>query len=223
MTVNVAMTFFSRSRRKSQRPFYFLKISITLTFLLILGISWKLHVAHKGELREAGPNEETRAQSTTHGSSQLPDEQGENNVTSLIPRDLRGECEILIRKEQHRLSLMQDGVEIASYTIAVGMKKGNKEREGDMKTPEGEFVVQQIQDASAWTHDFKDGKGATAGAYGPFFIRLETTPWTGIGIHGTHDPTSIGKDITEGCIRLNNDDLLSVKNNVRIGTRVIIQ
>ena len=30
---------------------------------------------------------------------------------------------------------------------------------------------------------------------------------TGIGIHGTHAPESIGTRATEGCIRLNNDDL----------------
>lgn len=47
----------------------------------------------------------------------------------------------------------------AVYPIACGRALGNKEKPGDMKTPEGLFSVQQIQDASAWTHDFGDGKG----------------------------------------------------------------
>ncbi len=44
----------------------------------------------------------------------------------------------------------------AVYPIACGRALGNKEKPGDMKTPEGLFSVQQIQDASAWTHDFGD-------------------------------------------------------------------
>jgi lipoprotein-anchoring transpeptidase ErfK/SrfK len=65
-------------------------------------------------------------------------------------------------------------------------------------------------------------KGAVAGAYGSWFIRLKTG-WNGIGIHGTHDPTSIGKNVTEGCIRLRNEDLEKVKALVKVGTPVLIE
>lgn len=92
-----------------------------------------------------------------------------------------------------------------------------------MKTPEGLFSVQQIQDASAWTHDFGDGKGEIRGAYGSHFIRLKTPGHRGIGIHGTHDPASIGTRATEGCVRLNNSDLLElVKKYVYVGMPVVI-
>lgn len=106
----------------------------------------------------------------------------------------------------------------AVYPIACGRALGNKEKPGDMKTPEGLFSVQQIQDASAWTHDFGDGKGEIRGAYGSHFIRLKTPGHRGIGIHGTHDPASIGTRATEGCVRLNNSDLLElVKKYVYVG------
>ena len=83
--------------------------------------------------------------------------------------------------------------------------------------------VQQIQDASAWTHDFGDGKGEIRGAYGSHFIRLKTPGHRGIGIHGTHDPASIGTRATEGCVRLNNSDLLElVKKYVYVGMPVVI-
>ena len=49
-------------------------------------------------------------------------------------------------------------------------------------------------------------------AYGPWFIRLKT-PWSGIGIHRTHDPASIGSNATEGCIRLRNENLHTLKEN----------
>ena len=79
-------------------------------------------------------------------------------------------------------------------------------------TPVGTFTVDEIDDASSWPHDFGDGRGEIAGAYGPWFISLDTEAlsggaWDGIGIHGTHDPQSIGTDASEGCIRLHNEDL----------------
>lgn len=84
------------------------------------------------------------------------------------------------------------------------------------------FEVIQIQNASYWTHDFRDGKGEIKGAYGPWFIRLETG-WRGIGIHGTHDPSSIGTAASEGCIRMKNEDVQRLHEKyVKIGLKVFI-
>ncbi|MDR1916731.1 MAG: L,D-transpeptidase [Synergistaceae bacterium] len=130
---------------------------------------------------------------------------------------------VVINKSSYSLVLYKDGAMLKKYRIAVGRNSGNKMRVGDMRTPEGEFPIVQIQNASSWTHDFGDGKGQIKGAYGPYFIRLGTPGWTGIGIHGTHAPTSIGTKVTEGCIRLNNRDLLELRSMVSIGDRVIIE
>ena len=130
---------------------------------------------------------------------------------------------VLIEKKAHRLTVMRDGVKLKEYGIAVGKNGGDKKRVGDMRTPEGVFPVQRIENASKWTHDFRDGKGAIKNAYGPLFIRLDTDPWKGIGIHGTHDPASIGTDVTEGCVRLNNDDLLEFRGLIAVGTKVLIR
>ena len=115
---------------------------------------------------------------------------------------------LVISKQDMRLSLISyKGDTLFCAPIAVGKAYGNKRKRGDMRTPEGVFQVVDIQDASHWTHDFGDGKGEIAGAYGNHFIRLAVPGHTGIGIHGTHAPESIGPRATEGCIRLNNDDL----------------
>ena len=130
---------------------------------------------------------------------------------------------IVISKESMTLKLFDSkGGLIYCFPVAVGKNYGNKHQVGDMKTPEGEFTVQQIQDASTWGHDFKDGKGRIEGAYGNWFIRLKTPPHTGIGIHGTHDPSSIGTRATEGCIRLHNENLDKLKKLVKVGMKVII-
>ncbi len=108
------------------------------------------------------------------------------------------------------------------YPIAIGANGGQKLRVGDNRTPVGSFSVQQIQDSRKWTYDFGDGNGPVRGAYGPWFIRLKTPGWSGIGIHGTHDPNSIGTMITQGCVRLRNEDLEALKGKVFVGMRVVI-
>lgn len=115
---------------------------------------------------------------------------------------------IVIDKRELKLHLYDyNGDQLLELPVALGKASGNKEKEGDMRTPEGTFRVNSIEDASSWKHDFGDGKGEIRNAYGPTFIRLVTPGHKGIGIHGTHLPNSIGTRATEGCIRLRNDDL----------------
>ncbi len=41
-------------------------------------------------------------------------------------------------------------------------------------------------------------------------------------IHGTNDPTTIGKRVSSGCIRLTNEDVEDLYNRMQIGTKVIV-
>lgn len=115
---------------------------------------------------------------------------------------------LVVSKQDMQLNLISyKGDTLFSAPIAAGKAHGNKQKQGDMRTPEGVFQVIDIQNSTEWKHDFHDGKGDIEGAYGPHFIRLRVPGHSGIGIHGTHLPESIGSRVTEGCIRLNNDDL----------------
>ena len=130
---------------------------------------------------------------------------------------------ISISKQTMELTLFDANDQIIKrYPIACGKNLGNKVKVGDMRTPEGKFTVQEIVNSSHWQHDFKDGKGMIPGAYGPYFIRLLTPPHRGIGIHGTHDDSSIGTRATEGCIRMHNKDLRELRPYVTTGMKVEI-
>lgn len=130
---------------------------------------------------------------------------------------------IIVDKESLSLKLYDyTGSEVNSYGISCGKNLGNKGVIGDLKTPEGIFHITEIEEASSWGHDFKDGKGRIEGAYGPWFLRLEVPGHKGIGIHGTHKPESIGTRDTEGCIRLKNEDIADLKTKVNIGMVVIV-
>lgn len=128
---------------------------------------------------------------------------------------------IIVDKFEYRLYLFKDGNKIKSYNVAIGKNPGQKQRVGDMTTPTGYFKVDEVIACSYWTHDFNDGNGEIPGAYGPWFISLETG-WDGIGIHGTHNPSSIGTMASEGCIRMNNAEVTELKGLISIGTKVIV-
>ena len=41
-------------------------------------------------------------------------------------------------------------------------------------------------------------------------------------IHGTNDPSTIGKFVSSGCIRLTNEDVADLFSRVNVGTRVVV-
>jgi hypothetical protein len=41
-------------------------------------------------------------------------------------------------------------------------------------------------------------------------------------IHGTNDPSTIGKFVSSGCIRLTNEDVSDLFSRVDVGTRVVV-
>ena len=110
-----------------------------------------------------------------------------------------------------------DTVLLAEYPCCLSKNKGNKQRKGDMKTPESPagkpFKITMIQDASTWKHDFHDGRGNIR-AYGNWFLRLLTPGHTGIGIHGsTNNENTVPGRASEGCIRLRDADIIILKEN----------
>ena len=41
-------------------------------------------------------------------------------------------------------------------------------------------------------------------------------------LHGTNDPSTIGHNVSSGCIRLTNDDITDLYNRTPVGTKVIV-
>ena len=63
----------------------------------------------------------------------------------------------------------------------------------------------------------------TAGGPGnPLGARAMYIAGTQYRIHGTNAPSTIGKQVSSGCIRLTNDDVIDLYNRVQIGAKVIV-
>lgn len=130
---------------------------------------------------------------------------------------------IVVSKEDFTLTVISDkGDTLYNCIIAYGKNPGNKLEVGDCKTPEGDFKVKMIYDATSWKHDFGDGRGVIKGAYGPYFIRLNVPGFESIGIHGTCFPESMGTMATEGCVRCTNEDISAFVKYISIGSEVTI-
>lgn len=131
---------------------------------------------------------------------------------------------IIINKAEMTLSLYNyRGELIQKSGVATGKNFGSKQSVGDLKTPEGTFNIASIEDASNWSHDFKDDSlGVINNAYGPYFIRLNVPNQKGIGIHGTRDEKSIGSRASEGCIRMKNEDILQLVTKIKTNCVVVI-
>lgn len=106
--------------------------------------------------------------------------------------------EIVVNTNKFLLSLFKDGKLIKTYPIAIGKPS--------TPTPKGTFTVVN--------------KAYNPG--GPFGARWLGLSIKGYGIHGTNDPSSIGKAVSNGCIRTYNDNIIELYNTVPIGTTVRI-
>ncbi len=233
----VEVTWVDKGQGKwvKQRRYHPLTRFVVIVTVLVLAISWSLNFFYADEK----PAPETpRPEAPRHPEPRIR----EPRITDFIPdsadavvpveplpgpppsglKVAEDEYWIRIDKSVYRLYLYQGDEVDRVFKIAVGRNSGDKQRRGDNRTPTGIFSVQSVENASAWTHDFRDGKGVIRGAYGPWFIRLKTG-WQGIGIHGTHAPDSIGTMVSEGCIRMRNNDLEELEHYVCKDMKVVIE
>lgn len=140
---------------------------------------------------------------------------------------LTGEVDgIVIEKAARRMQLIQDGKAVRTYTIALGfLPEGDKERQGDGKTPLGEFSVDRRNSESAFHLSIgidypqpDDLARAAAGGY---------SPGGDIFIHGQPnalpDGLKIEGDWTAGCIALTNAEMREVWAVTPLGTKVEIR
>ena len=120
--------------------------------------------------------------------------------------------DVRIDLSDHRLDLYDRGALVRSYDIGVG--------KGETPTPLGEYFV-----AIKMKTPNPDGVyGAQIMGLSGFSEKLTDWPGGGqVGVHGTNDPSTIGTDVSHGCIRLRNKDILELSNDVHLGTPVFVK
>ncbi len=119
---------------------------------------------------------------------------------------------IVVDKSQNILTLKSDQDILKTYKVSTGKNSC---------TPVGTFKVTNKLIDPPWYPSTggmipaKDPKNVL----GSRWIGLSKQ---GYGIHGTIEPESIGKSVTEGCVRMKNPDVEELYSIVPIGTEVVI-
>ena len=131
----------------------------------------------------------------------------------------KGNWKLEVSKKRFKLYLYNGETLFKVYNIGVGKKE---------KTPAGSFEVDAKKKEPVWS---KDGKqipfGSKENILGTRWMSLKSGSETnaglkGYGIHGTWEPSEIGKENAAGSIRLNNDDINELYMIVPLHTTVII-
>jgi lipoprotein-anchoring transpeptidase ErfK/SrfK len=107
---------------------------------------------------------------------------------------------IIVDRATYRLALVSGTVILRNYPVGLGGKK----------TPEGKFVV---------TEKVNKPNGKSVGPFGSRGMTLSDTLYA---IHGTDEPDSIGKDESQGCVRMLKGDLEELYAMTPLGTPVTI-
>ena len=135
---------------------------------------------------------------------------------------------LVVVKSERKLYVMREGRPLKDYWVALGDKPvGPKERQGDRRTPEGRYVINEKTRRTVFhgwlgiSYPNADDRARAAA--------LGVDPGGRIAIHGLPEgwaPVGPGRpmmDWTNGCVALTNHDLDELWAMVEIGTTVEIR
>ena len=131
-------------------------------------------------------------------------------------RVLGGKMKIFVDKSDFLLWVTLDGRLL--YQARVGLGRDNT-------TPEGQFSIEVRQKDPTWFRPGSDpiGPGDPRNVLGSRWLGFRgTNRVSGIGIHGTMETDSIGRESSAGCIRMLKDDVEMLFDLVPRGTMVEI-
>ncbi|HVF04421.1 MAG TPA: L,D-transpeptidase [Frankiaceae bacterium] len=115
-----------------------------------------------------------------------------------------------VLRAAHELRLYRHGALVKTFPVGIGTT--------NTPTPGGTFYLKELLRPPD-----------PSGDYGPYAYGLSgfsnvLTSFRGgdgvIGIHGTNDPSSVGRDVSHGCIRLRNADVTYLAKRLPLGTPV---
>lgn len=122
---------------------------------------------------------------------------------------------LVVDKSKHSLTYYTFQIPVRTFPVTVG--------KSDAETPVGTYPVVMLV-KNPWYLKLNIPGGDPKNPLGTRWIGLEVpgTDGSRYGIHGTNRPDLIGKSLSEGCIRMRNEDVNWLYRYVRVGTWVTI-
>lgn len=134
---------------------------------------------------------------------------------------------IIIDGNQHFLYLVVPGLKAMRYGIGVGrdgfgwagIVRVGRTAEWPTWTPPAEMVARD-PNAAKFAGGMPGGPDNPLGARALYLYQGDQD--TIYRIHGTPEPWTIGLDVSSGCIRMNNDDIVDLHSQVQVGAKVVV-
>lgn len=93
-------------------------------------------------------------------------------------------------------------------------------------TPVGQFEVMEMMENPIWQNPFNTrmviGEKDPHNPLGLRWIGFKQSGANDYGMHGTYNLSSIGRPVTNGCIRLRNEDIIALFDQVEEGTQILV-
>jgi lipoprotein-anchoring transpeptidase ErfK/SrfK len=116
-----------------------------------------------------------------------------------------------VDKSQNTLILKTDEEVIKTYIVSTGLNNS---------TPTGNFkIVNKLQNPTWFKAGAVVNPSSPENILGSRWLGFDLP---GYGIHGTTEPQSLGKQVTQGCIRMANSDVEELYAIVAVATEVTI-
>ncbi len=128
-------------------------------------------------------------------------------------QEIVGGKKIVLNLAGHLLTLYDGDKKIRMYPVAIGAL--------DTPSPTGNFSITEKVVNPSWT-DPETEKTVESGPACPLGYRWMRL-FGNYGIHGTNAPWSIGNSVSHGCIRMHEEDVEDLYDQVKLGTPVEIQ
>jgi lipoprotein-anchoring transpeptidase ErfK/SrfK len=124
-----------------------------------------------------------------------------------------GDPYIIVNKSNNRLAYIEDGKVKEIFIVATG--------KSDELTPEGEFTV-TVKAVNPYYRKKNIKGGDEKNPLGTRWIGFDARNTDGrtFGIHGNNNPSSIGRFVTAGCIRMYEKDVQSLYKKIPVGTKI---
>jgi hypothetical protein len=203
-----------------------------LTLLIVLFISIEgmgYYIGTKGLVhREKKDHQKTIKQSMT--TLKLRNQYLKYRIQSLFPDGIY----IVVDSGSNRLFLKRGNKVIREAVISCGsgniLKDPNGKRQWVFDTPRGMFTVQKKFTSPVWTKPdwafIEDGEKIPTSWKDRVEERVLGNYALGFGngyfIHGTLYTRLLGRNVTHGCIRVRDEDLITVFKAAEIGTKIFI-
>ena len=136
---------------------------------------------------------------------------------------------VIVSTDERRLYLVLEDGKARVYPIGVGRQglawKGTamvgRKVEWPWWRPTDNMIRREPEKYARYADGMPGGPGNPLGARALYLYQDKRD--TMYRIHGTDDPTSIGKAVSNGCIRLLNDHIADLYDRVGIGATVVVQ